>query len=301
MKGEIMSRLKTTWMVAAFALFMIVVFIGSCGTEKGAESTAGIDFYKSFEDALAAGKAKNQNVLIDFYTDWCKWCKKLDTETYRDSAVIALSQEVVFAKINAEVDTITAEQYSIKSYPMIVLMNSDGEEIDRIGGFLPAEEFIEEVNNYQAGIGTLNYCLAVADTAPTPELISKIGDKYMNLADYDTAEEYYNRVVEMDPEDKDGFKGDAVMTIAYLTLVADKYDAAIVKYEAIIEDYKGTERETDAKIYRAISIREKGDTTAAIGAFEAFLEEHPDNPDTSYVIKQIDKLKNPPPPEEEGE
>ncbi len=296
-----MSRLKTSWMVTAFALFMIVVFIGSCGTEKGAESTVGIDFIDSLEDALAAGKANNQNVLIDFYTDWCKWCKKLDTETYRDSAVIALSKEIVFAKINAEVDTVNADKYSIESYPMIVVMDAEGVEIDRIGGFLPAEEFIEEVNNYQKGIGTLDYCLAVADTAPTAELISKIGNKYVNRTEYETAEEYYNKVIEMDPEDDQGFTGDAVMTIAYLTLLADKYEAAIVKYDAIIEEYKGTERETDGKIYRAISLREKGDTTAAISAFEAFLEDHPDSPDTSYVMKQIDKLKNPPPPEEEGE
>ena len=41
------------------------------------------DFWTTdWDKAMAAARAQKKPVVVDFYTDWCGWCKKLDKETY---------------------------------------------------------------------------------------------------------------------------------------------------------------------------------------------------------------------------
>ncbi|MFQ5627448.1 MAG: thioredoxin family protein, partial [bacterium] len=56
-----------------------------------------------FEEALQKGKTENKMIVIDFYTDWCSWCKVMDKKTYGNDKVIDFaSKKLVLAKVNAE-------------------------------------------------------------------------------------------------------------------------------------------------------------------------------------------------------
>lgn len=46
--------------------------------------------WESIETAAAAAKKDGKLIYIDFYTDWCGWCKRMDATTYRDTAFIRL-------------------------------------------------------------------------------------------------------------------------------------------------------------------------------------------------------------------
>ncbi|MBR4498875.1 MAG: thioredoxin family protein [Bacteroidales bacterium] len=57
----------------------------------------------SFEQAMALTKQDGKPVLVDVYTDWCGWCKRLDATTYQDSAVVAyINANFHAVKFNAE-------------------------------------------------------------------------------------------------------------------------------------------------------------------------------------------------------
>ena len=47
----------------------------------------GIEFEHDWATALQRAKAEHKPMLIDFYTDWCGWCKVQDTTTWRDADV----------------------------------------------------------------------------------------------------------------------------------------------------------------------------------------------------------------------
>lgn len=291
---------KSTLFFLSLAFAVVMLLSLGCGEkEKGSPTSAeSIDFVMGYEEAMAAAKAKNQPVLIDFYTDWCKWCKVLDTVTYVDPVTIELSKSVVFAKVNAEVDTVAAQNNSVHGYPSILLFDSEGKEIDRIVGYLPGPEFVETVNNYLNGVGTMNYYKAMADSAPTPEIEYYLADKYNERGMYEEAEEFYQKVIKNNKDNADEFTSGSMLSLASISLSLDKYDQAVERYKDAKAKFSDSAMVDEADIMIAISYRKKGDTTTAIKAFEDYLKAHPNSPDTGYAIGQIEKLKNPPPTEE---
>jgi thioredoxin-related protein len=51
----------------------------------------------------AAGKKKPRKVVIDVYTDWCGWCKKMDKTTFADEKVAKYVNDKFYAvKLDAE-------------------------------------------------------------------------------------------------------------------------------------------------------------------------------------------------------
>ncbi len=86
--------------------------------------------------------------------------------------------EVVLAKLNGKEDSVLARTYGISAYPTLVLTNSNGEEIDRIVGYLDAPEFVQKINDYRNGIGTLDDLLSKVDTSSNRNLFYEIAEKY---------------------------------------------------------------------------------------------------------------------------
>lgn len=57
----------------------------------------------SIEEAMHKSAQNPKPIMVDFYTDWCGWCKKLDQSTYIDSTVVHYVNENYYAvKFDAE-------------------------------------------------------------------------------------------------------------------------------------------------------------------------------------------------------
>ncbi|MDX2249089.1 MAG: DUF255 domain-containing protein [Bacteroidia bacterium] len=57
----------------------------------------------SIEEAVAAAAKDRKKIVVDVYTDWCGWCKKMDKDTYAQAGVVSYINENYHAvKFNAE-------------------------------------------------------------------------------------------------------------------------------------------------------------------------------------------------------
>jgi thiol-disulfide isomerase/thioredoxin len=105
---------------------------------------AAITWSSSFEAARAQAAASNRPVLIDFYTDWCGWCKKLDAEVFTNGRVVELSRRFVMLRLNAESEGAgLAQQFGVRGYPNIVLLTPAGQTMGQIAGYLPPADFAQ--------------------------------------------------------------------------------------------------------------------------------------------------------------
>jgi tetratricopeptide (TPR) repeat protein len=171
-----------------------------------------------------------------------------------------------------------------------VLVNKAGEEIDRIVGYLPPEEFVQKIDDYQNGVGTLDDLLSQADTLVDRELFIEIADKYKYRGGMEEAKLWFQRVID-EGDAKDSLSGESRMSLADMLRRAKEYEKARSAFSKIKKDFKGTMFSEAAEIWTAIVYRQEGDTAQAIKAFEGFVKNYPQSEDVEYATEQIKKLK----------
>jgi protein disulfide-isomerase len=101
-----------------------------------------------FEKAKAQAKAENKKILLDFTgSDWCGWCKKLDSEVFsqqefKDYAAKKLVLvEVDFPKgfklpeATKKQNDALASKFQIRGYPTIVVLSAYGTKRGELGYF----------------------------------------------------------------------------------------------------------------------------------------------------------------------
>ena len=83
-------------------LFIIIATICLLGTSFGQIKWIGI------EEAMQLQDSTQKPIIIDMYTDWCGWCKKMDAETFSDPNIASyINANFIAVKFNAETtDTI---------------------------------------------------------------------------------------------------------------------------------------------------------------------------------------------------
>lgn len=118
----------------------------------------------SWEEAIELSKTKKKKILLDVYTDWCSWCKKMDTLTFNQAKIAAYINDNFYpVKFNAHSkDEIKYEDKVYKyqkkgvrgyhelaaellggrmSYPTVVFLDEEQTVIQSIIGFKSAEQF----------------------------------------------------------------------------------------------------------------------------------------------------------------
>lgn len=118
----------------------------------------------SYEDALVKARKEGKFVMVDFYATWCKWCKKLDSDTYTDPKVVeALRADFIPVKVDSESSAKTvyemrqitmvelANQYGISSYPALWFLDKDGNKAKLLSGYLPPQDFLAYLRYIKSG------------------------------------------------------------------------------------------------------------------------------------------------------
>jgi len=127
---------------------------------------------------------ENTLVFVEFYTDWCSWCRRLESETLTDREVKDALSGFVAIRLDAEKDGLeAARRFGVESYPTMIFLDPAGEEVERISGYLPPDKFIEELRRIKTG-DTLSACLEELEEDPTDiEAMQRAVDGLLERAD----------------------------------------------------------------------------------------------------------------------
>jgi len=112
--------------------------------------SAAITWEKDFPNAMKRARSEGKPVLVNFYADWCVWCKRLDSTTLSDAKVAALLSDRVIP-VHLDVDGDGRElsnEYRVDGLPTVLILDPSGREIGRIPGYMPPTGFLEQVEKF---------------------------------------------------------------------------------------------------------------------------------------------------------
>ena len=142
----------------------VLIFLALSLSGPGTISAqVGVKWY-SLEEALSLTAKEPRILIIDVYTDWCGWCKRMDAATFSNEEIAAtLNQDFYPVKLNAEAreDIVIGDQrYKFVdngrrgyhelaaivtkgrlSYPTISVVDERGRVLNAYPGYKDAEQF----------------------------------------------------------------------------------------------------------------------------------------------------------------
>ncbi|MDD3050695.1 MAG: thioredoxin fold domain-containing protein [Candidatus Cloacimonetes bacterium] len=134
---------------------MSLFFTACSAQEKAKAANEGINWLHNIEEAIEIAGEKNLSVFIHFTgSDWCIWCKRLESEVYQQQDFMEYAKENLvmvmldFPRSIEQTEAVKsynrkkATEYGIKGFPTVILLNSEGTKIAQTG--------------YQQG-GSVNY------------------------------------------------------------------------------------------------------------------------------------------------
>ncbi len=72
-------------------------------TSSKSHSNAGPINWMTWDEAVKANEKDGKKIFIDFYTDWCGWCKRMDATTFSDEKIAKYINENFYpVKFDAE-------------------------------------------------------------------------------------------------------------------------------------------------------------------------------------------------------
>ena len=112
--------------------------------------------WMKFEEAIEANSKDPRMLIVDVYTDWCGWCKKMDKETFTDPKVIEhINTNYYAVKLNAENtersfvfmgktynEAQMAAAMRVRSYPNFVVIEPKLQNIAQLPGYRTPEQFL---------------------------------------------------------------------------------------------------------------------------------------------------------------
>jgi thioredoxin-related protein len=130
---------------------LVVTFLSSCAGRSAEER----DFdYHTMAKAQKLAESNDKKIIVDVYTDWCQYCKKLENEVYPDPRVGQVINEYFYVvRVNAESDEEIvyngrkikmrdfAKLLGVSTYPGTVFIDKAGTTIGQQNGYMEVEVF----------------------------------------------------------------------------------------------------------------------------------------------------------------
>ncbi len=241
-----------------------------------------LPWIQSYQQALKQAQQEGKFVLAYLYTDWCGYCKKMEAETFTDQAVIdEMSDSYVWLKLNAETDREgqqLQERFNITGYPGLILLDGDGQEMERISGFVPAEAFRQRVAAAAGGPGSFASLLRTASREPDSiDVQYRLAEEYIERQDFSAAIERLRRVIELDPENSSG-KADLSYYYLALSLASQgNEELALVELDSLQSNFPGSDYIADSTFLRGQIYYHSGNRDQAEKVLAAYVQDFPEH------------------------
>lgn len=227
-----------------------------------------IKWVYDIDDAKKIAKKENKIIMVDVYTDWCGWCKRLDQTTYKHNKVVALSKKIINVKINPEKSKRSkkfARDHKVSGYPAIIFIDAQGNELHSQPGYIDGPQFakmmkqvieIQNLDTYMQEFKEENYSHS-----------STLLKLLLMKSEIDKAKEVLTKLEKIKHLSTDE-KASAYIEMGLYYGKKDKYPVALVYFERVDKEYKSSPRYFEGVYYYTYMLHLNGDIKEALSRLE---------------------------------
>lgn len=101
--------------------------------------------------ALESSRINGKPCVLVLYAPWCQFSQRYRQETLSDVRIRALSKDFIWSQIVCDQNEALKQHYRLERYPLTVIMDAQGKELDRVSGFMDAGRFRSRLDCLLAG------------------------------------------------------------------------------------------------------------------------------------------------------
>lgn len=133
--------------VSIFIILLIAGFsISAVSSIESNQIVDGLNYTSDMTQALNNSEIENKTVLLLFDQENCYYCDLLKSDVLSDSNVQKeLNENFIIVSVDINHDPQLAGEYQVLGTPTIIFLDSSNNELGRIDGYVPADEFLDDL------------------------------------------------------------------------------------------------------------------------------------------------------------
>ncbi len=143
----------TNKLISFITIGTILIFLGIFWENSNSHSDGEfislgkVTFYTSLDPGVKEAVNQSKPIFLYFRSETCYWCIKFEEEALSDKRIVEiLNNNFVLISIDTFKQKNVSANLNVRTTPYMIFFTQDGEEISRIPGYLPADEFLVKLN-----------------------------------------------------------------------------------------------------------------------------------------------------------
>jgi tetratricopeptide (TPR) repeat protein len=255
-------------------------------------TASSLTWERDYETAVERAGAEEKLIIAYGFTDWCVICKRMDAETFVSPELTEeMASEYVWLKLNTETEEDGKrfqEEFAILTYPSILLLDSHGEEIERVSRFVAAAEFRETIESFIDSPDSLGNLRTAVEAQPdSVSARFALADKYLSQNNYVKAAAQFEKVIELDPENREGHTEESYYNVALSLASQERFEEALVQLDLLESRFPGSGNVGETAVLLRVQVLH---CCGRMDEAEALLQQHRSANTEPVPIEEVENL-----------
>lgn len=147
-----------TFILLALIIASTQIYSDDPSYNKSGESKI---IWHSLDEGLKQASQNEKHLYIEFMTDWCGWCRKLEKDVYTNQEIIdLLNNDFIAVRINGDSNEkiiykgesisqqiLTKKEFNVNGFPTMWILKPDGSKLTMLRGY-QTSDFLQEALTY---------------------------------------------------------------------------------------------------------------------------------------------------------